>query len=225
MRGICAGKPPARLSLAEAQAQSVETCNHRLWDCDQTPLFSECCRTVKPTDDELINAYAGGTVAAFDALYTRYQQRMYNYCYRALGYDDGLAADLCQEIWMRVIKAAGNYNSNGRFDRWLFSLAHNCLVDRYRANATDSVHTAQDIATQDIAAIDSFVARFEACDNLELALQALPPVQRSALLLHYSEGYSLAEIATLEDTSTETIKSRVRYGINKLRRWMGDDDA
>lgn len=175
---------------------------------------------MKPTDDELIAAYAGGTAAAFDALYARYQQRIYNYCYRAVGFDDSRAADLCQEIWMRMIKAAAIYKGDGRFDRWLFTLAHNCLVDRYRANAPE-----QSLDDEDAPALENFVARFEDCDNLESGLLKLPVVQRSALLLHYSEGYTLAEIATLQDSTTETIKSRVRYGINKLRSWMGDEHA
>jgi len=175
---------------------------------------------LKPTDDELIAAYAGGTADAFDALYARYRLRIYNYCYRSLGYDDNAAADLCQEIWLRMVKSAASYRGNGRFDRWLFSLAHNCLVDRYRQSSKGSTEL-----TGEAVELNDFVARFENCENLESVLQKLPVEQRSALLLHYTEGYSLAEIAKLHDSSTETIKSRMRYGLAKLRSWMGEDDV
>ncbi len=175
---------------------------------------------MKPTDDELIAAYAGGAAEAFDALYTRYKQRVYRYCFRALGFDESAAADATQDIWMRVVRAAHNYASDGRFDRWLFSIAHNCVVDRFRDSKT-----AVAIADDDAMALDNFVARFEECERLERELLKLPVHQRSALLLHYTEGYSLAEIAALEKTTPETIKSRVRYGMNKLRGWMGGQHA
>ena len=183
------------------------------------PAPSSDIALLKPTDDELITAYAGGTANAFDALYARYRQRLYNYCFRSTGFDESSAADLCQEIWMRVVRAANSYQCNGHFDRWLFSLAHNCLVDRFRQ------HNDEQAFADEAVALDDFVARFEDCENLEAALLQLPIAQRSALLLHYTEGYSLAEIATLQETTTETIKSRVRYGISKLRRWMGDEHA
>lgn len=175
---------------------------------------------MKPTDDELIAAYAGGTSDAFDALYARYHRRVYSYCFRATGFEQSAAADLCQEVWMRVIRSASKYRGDNRFDRWLFSIAHNCLIDRFRQN-----DKLQFDNTQEAIALDDFVDRFEDCENLEAALQELPPAQRSALLLHYTEGYSLAEIASLHATTTETVKSRVRYGISKLRRWMGEEHA
>lgn len=174
---------------------------------------------MKPTDDELIAAYAGGIEDAFEALYARYRQRVYRYCYRATGFDESTAADVCQEIWMRVIRAASTYQRKGHFDRWLFSLAHNCLVDRYRLTQDE-----QQLENQDAVALDDFVARFEHCELLEAQLKKLPAAQRSALLLHYTEGYNLAEIAALQSTTAETIKSRVRYGVSKLRSWMRADD-
>lgn len=182
---------------------------------------TSCRPTLKPTDDELIAAYAGGTADAFDALYARYRQRVHNYCFRALGFDNSAAADACQEIWLRVIKAANNYRGDGHFDRWLFSLAHNCLVDRFRQLPAEAIGLDHDEAVD----LHNFVARFEDCENLESVLSNLPFKQRSALLLHYTEGYSLAEIAELQHSSTETVKSRVRYGLSKLRAWMGDEHA
>ncbi|MGB0865940.1 MAG: RNA polymerase sigma factor [Granulosicoccaceae bacterium] len=175
---------------------------------------------MKPTDDELIIAYGGGTAEAFDALYARYSQRVYRYCFRALGFDESVAADVSQEVWMRVVRSAKSYRGKGAFDRWLFSLAHHCIIDRYRKHSPVS-----ELVETDTVALDDFVARFEDCDNLEDALLKLPLAQRSALLLHYTEGYSLAEIANLECTSTETVKSRVRYGLKKLRHWMGGEHA
>lgn len=183
------------------------------------PINNSRLLPLKPTDDELIAAYAGGTADAFDALYARYRERVYSYCFRALSYDESQAADCCQEIWMKVIKAASTYRSNGHFDRWLFGLAHNCLVDRYRQQSKMLLSDSDDEAVS----LENFVHRFEQCDNLQTALQKLPLAQRSALLLHYCEGYSLTEIADLQSISTQTIKSRLRYGLSKVRGWLGED--
>lgn len=168
-------------------------------------------------DDVLLKQYVAGDAAAFDSLYSRYSERVWRYVFRASGFDNNTAADVCQEIWMKVVHSAPRFRASGRFDRWLFAIAHNAIIDRYRK--PDSVE--KDV--EDTPDLTNFVQRFAVTDELEQALNQLGAEQRSALLLHHVEGYTLDEIATLRHTGRETVKSRVRYGMTTLRRLLGGD--
>ncbi len=167
-------------------------------------------------DDTLLARYAAGDAGAFDSLYGRYKDRVWHYAYRSVGFDNAAAADVCQDIWLKVVRHAKRYQPNGLFDRWLFGIAHNTLIDRFRR--TDPVASSSTAEPPDLA---HFVERFAVTDQLEHALRQLSAAQRSALLLHHVEGYTLDEIAQLENPGPETVKSRMRYGIRSLRQLLG----
>ncbi|MEM9605043.1 MAG: sigma-70 family RNA polymerase sigma factor [Pseudomonadota bacterium] len=171
--------------------------------------------TADTPDDALVSQYVSGDTAAFDRLYARYRERVWAYAYRASGFDTHRAADVCQDTWLRVVKGAPGYAARGRFDRWVFGIAHNVIVDHHRRQqpTPSEPDTLPDLA--------DFVHRFEVTDTLEQVLSTLRADQRSALLLHYVEGYTLDEIAALQSSGRETIKSRVRYGLNALRDRLG----
>ncbi|MEM6987151.1 MAG: sigma-70 family RNA polymerase sigma factor [Pseudomonadota bacterium] len=171
------------------------------------------------SDDRLVARYAAGDADAFDSLYARYSDRVWRYAFRSAGFDQAAAADVCQDTWLRVIKGVGDYRASGRFDRWLFGIAHNVLVDRFR-----KADVAQGVSSElEAADLTDFVRRFEVTDNLEHALSTLSAEQRSALLLHYVEGHTLDEIAQLENSGRETVKSRLRYGLKRLRQRLGGE--
>jgi len=83
------------------------------------------------SDDDLMAAFGRDDAGAFDVLYARYREPVYGYLYRNCR-DETVAAELFQDVWLRVIASAGRYKRRGRFRSWLFSLAHNRLVDFYR---------------------------------------------------------------------------------------------
>ncbi len=66
------------------------------------------------------------------------------------------------------------------------------------------------------------MAAHEIASRLRAALAALPAAQREAFLLHQEGGLELAEIATLTGAGVETVKSRIRYALAKLRAELGD---
>ncbi|HIG39802.1 MAG: sigma-70 family RNA polymerase sigma factor [bacterium] len=82
------------------------------------------------SDDQLMQAYARGKTDAFDQLYLRYKQPLYGYLYRNCHRTE--VDELFQEIWLRVIASQSRYKGNNKFRAWIFTLAHNCLVDHYR---------------------------------------------------------------------------------------------
>lgn len=82
-------------------------------------------------DEELMLAYRDGNAGAFETLYTRHRGRLYRFVLRSVK-ARGMAEELFQEVWMRVIEARSRYTPQARFTTWLYTIAHNLLTDRLR---------------------------------------------------------------------------------------------
>jgi RNA polymerase sigma-70 factor (ECF subfamily) len=171
-------------------------------------------------DEELMLAYGGGDAAAFDTLYRRHRGPLYRFVVRSIK-SRALAEELFQEIWMRVIEARASYAPKARFKTWLYTIAHNRMVDHWRRAGLSLVSLEEhdvpggaDPARQ--AQARQALARFAA------ALQALPPAQREVFLLYEDAGLGLAEIAAATGANEEAVKSRLRYAMAKLKAAAGD---
>ena len=177
-------------------------------------------------------AYAAGDVAAFDALYARHKGGVYRYLLRQCR-QSGVADELFQDVWMNLIRVRSSYAPIAKFTTWLYRLAHNRLIDHYRASGHLTLVSADDEAHEDaIAALPGArsddprvrAENRELGERLRAAVAALPPAQRQAFLLQQEGGLSLAEIAAVTGVGTETVKSRLRYALAKLRGDLVDLD-
>jgi RNA polymerase sigma-70 factor (ECF subfamily) len=88
------------------------------------------------SDEDLMLAYAAGDAAAFDAIYARHKGGVYRYLLRQCR-DVGIAEQLFQDVWMNLIRVRTTYQPSAKFNTWLYTLAHNRLVD-YTAPADAS---------------------------------------------------------------------------------------
>jgi RNA polymerase sigma-70 factor (ECF subfamily) len=181
-------------------------------------------------DEDLMLAYAAGDAAAFDALYARHKGGVYRYLLRHCGHA-GVADELFQDAWMSVIRARSSYVPSATFATWLYRIAHNRLIDHWRATGRVELVTAGPNDDDDpLDAIpgassdepEARVAAHELSTRLRGALAALPATQREAFLLHQEGGLELSEIAVLTGAGVETVKSRIRYALAKLRATLGD---
>jgi RNA polymerase sigma-70 factor, ECF subfamily len=194
------------------------------------PAFADADRSASG-DETLMLAYAAGDAAAFDALYARHRGGVYRYLLRHCG-NAGTADELFQDVWMNAIRARASYQPTAKFATWIYRIAHNRLVDHWRATGPVEL-VAADADDEDDDPLDAIpgprgdepevrAGAREIGVRLKAALATLPAAQREAFLLHQEGGLELAEIAALTGTGVETVKSRIRYALGKLRAELGD---
>ena len=183
-----------------------------------------------PGDEDLMLAYAAGDAAAFEALYARHKGGVYRYLVRHCG-NAGTADELFQDVWMNVIRVRASYAPTAKFTTWLYRIAHNRLIDHWRATGrVELVSAGVDDDDDPLDAIpgprndepDVRAGAREIGARIKQALAALPAAQREAFLLHQEGGLELSEIAELTGAGIETVKSRIRYAQAKLRVELGD---
>ncbi|MDJ0739447.1 MAG: sigma-70 family RNA polymerase sigma factor [Gammaproteobacteria bacterium] len=170
------------------------------------------------SDEQLMARYCDGDGAAFDALYRRHRGPVFRYVQR-LATADMDAEALYQDVWMRVIEARRQWRRDRRFKPWLYRIAHNLVVDALRRERHVGHVDADSVATLPSTAHDLDIAQLlrDCVERLLALLGRLPEAQRSAFLLQQEAGLSLAQIGDVTGVARETVKSRLRYALRRLR--------
>ena len=174
--------------------------------------------------------YADGDVSAFELLYQRNKGGVFRYLLR---HGAGNASEeLAQDVWASVIRVRATYQATAKFTTYLYRLAHNRLIDFYRAEgraewvSRDADDDTEDIVTAQPAARtlqpEVLVESGNIAARMRAAISSLPPAQREAFLMQQEGGMSVADIAEASGVPEETAKSRLRYAINKLRAQLED---
>jgi RNA polymerase sigma factor (sigma-70 family) len=181
-------------------------------------------------DESLMLRYASGDLAAFDTLYERHELGVWRFVFRSVRVQ-AVADDLLQDVWFAVARQALSYRPTARFKTWLFTLAHNRLVDYFRTAKNHISLDAQDddddagrmldtlIANSGFGPLRQLQSRQQAI-ALITAIENLPAVQREAFLLQAEAEMTVEEIASATGVSFETTKSRLRYARNSLREQL-----
>ena len=168
------------------------------------------------SDEKLMQRYAKGDAKAFDQLYARHRAPLYRYFIRQVN-DPATANDLYQGAWEKIIKARNKYRPASPFKVWMYRIAHNHLIDHYRrVRPTDPVEP--DTLSDRQSDVTEAVIESEQKDMLRAGISALPMEQRNTLLLQLESGLKMTEIAKVTGVGRETVKSRLRYAVNTLKR-------
>lgn len=173
----------------------------------------------KPDDGALMLRYRDGDAAAFEMLYRRHKDSVYRYLLRLSGHRDA-ADDVFQDVWGKIIRARGRYRPTARFTTFLYRVAHNCFIDHVRRNKryAQAIEFVPDRHPDPGETPDILAERALAKRRLDAALAALPDEQRDVFLLRTEAGLDLEQIAKITETKRETVKSRLRYAMHKLRK-------
>jgi RNA polymerase sigma-70 factor (ECF subfamily) len=185
------------------------------------------------TDESLMERFGRGEAAAFELLYRRHELKVFRYLQRNVK-SEATANDLMQEVWFAVVRGAASYQPTAKFTTWVFTIAHNRMVDMIRANhRLQSLDAGDDTGSEGSSLVDRLavdgklepLAQVQSQDEAAALLSAvarLPAEQRSAFLLQAEGDLSVEEIAEATDSNFETVKSRLRYARAKLRQLLWD---
>jgi len=180
------------------------------------------------SDERLMLRYQAGEERAFEVLLGRHRAPVHHFLVRFVG-DRARAEDLLQETWLKVVSAAPRWERKARFTTWLYAIARNVAVDEARRavhRKADSLDGPEDPGGRPRleAVADPGAAPDRAAESallrprLEAALRALPDEQREVFVLREYAGLPFAEIAQVTGTPENTVKSRMRYALEALRR-------
>ena len=191
--------------------------------------------SIDSDDQHLMATYCEGNADAFKHLYDKYEQAIYRFLFNGC-HNEAHAREMFQDIWLRVVKSRDTYNNEAPFKAWLFTVARNRLIDYYRQQSCcppehrdHGVYEGEHVDGKDIhphafavAALtpEQLASVTEQNDTLKNALQTLPLAQREAVMLKHIAGMNLDEIATIQGEGRQTVKSRLRYAMIKLRQHL-----
>jgi RNA polymerase sigma-70 factor (ECF subfamily) len=170
-----------------------------------------------------------GDSEALESVMARYQHRLYRYLLR-LSREPALAEDLFQQTWMRVAEKIRRYDPQRSFEAWLFSVARNLTIDylrRYRPESLDEPAGGEEggesrqtrLVASGPSALDRILDQ-ERAARVTGALAEMPVIYREVLSLRFEEEMKLEEIAEVLETPISTVKTRLRRGLEAMRRKM-----
>lgn len=160
-----------------------------------------------------------GEPAAWNALFRRYQLPLYVFVFEMLG-DEQAALDAVQESFIAAARHIGSLRDDKKFGSWLFGIAHQKVVQHWRKRREDLFDDIPETPNEFEDSPNELLIRHEQETEFMNLINQLPPPQRSVLLLHFLEDFSLEEIARITETQLGTIKSRLHYAKKSLRKLM-----
>lgn len=181
------------------------------------------------SDETLMIRYQRGDRTAFGILVKRYERPLYTFASRYLGRSE-LARDVTQESFLRVVKRSQEFRHEARFSTWIFAIVRNLCIDEIRKskhrkhlsldeNRDGAPNLSETTASNDTQGDpEKQTLGLELGRELKEALGALPEDQLEVFLLRELAGLPFAEIAEISGVSENTIKSRMRYALEKLQK-------
>jgi RNA polymerase sigma-70 factor (ECF subfamily) len=172
------------------------------------------------TDEALMAAYQKGDLAAFSDLVARHEKPLWNFVRRFVR-DAATAEDLLQEVFVRVIDNAGEWRPTAKVATWMYAIARNLCTDQARRASVRKTTPLGELAApgggSEAAAMDRQTAA-----RIDEAVAGLPVEQREVFLMREVMDLPFAEIAIAVGASEPTVKSRMRYALERLREALDD---
>ena len=183
------------------------------------------------TDAELIKAYKKGDTQALEKIMEKYKTPIYSYLLKMVGNRDS-ANDLFQEIFLKFIKNIQSYNEEKKFANWIYTVAHNTVMDSFRKNKNryiesldqskgeDFKSVAETIASKDLSP-ENILIKTEISGKIEKAFEILSDEQKEVFIMRHYWGLSFKEIAEILKVPIGTALARMSRALGKLKVELG----
>jgi RNA polymerase sigma-70 factor, ECF subfamily len=190
------------------------------------------------TDETLMTRYQRGDLGAFAVLVERHKTPLFNFVLRQLKAPPA-AEDLTQEVFLRIIESAGSFKHEAKFTTWAYTIARNLCIDHLR-KASYRRHPSLDqqgggdeagegpTLGEQVADLHprASTERGAISNQIQVkvvaAVEALPNEQREVFLLRHVANLAFQEIAEITGTPENTVKSRMRYALERLQEALTD---
>jgi RNA polymerase sigma-70 factor (ECF subfamily) len=190
--------------------------------------------TKEHSDEELLRRFNEGDADAFAELVRRYERPLYNFILRSVRRRER-ADELLQDVFMKVVQRSSDFKGQSKLSTWLYTIARNLCIDHSRkmvfrrhqsldaprAGGEDGPtlleRTAAEGAEPDRAAVMEDLKR-----RIAEAVEELPEEQREVFLMRHVQGMRFKDIADVIGVPENTVKSRMRYALERLQRALAD---
>jgi RNA polymerase sigma-70 factor (ECF subfamily) len=184
------------------------------------------------SDEELLLTYRDGDATAFKTLFQRYRGPLFNFLLRRVR-DRSRAEELYQDIWTKVIERCEEFRGDSKFSTWLYTIARNRCIDHSRrmkfrsyssldAPQRDSDQPPVERVANPGPSTEQLAAGATLKERIAHAVEELPEDQKEVFLLRQLQGLGFKEIAEVVEVPVNTVKSRMRYALERLQHQLED---
>jgi RNA polymerase sigma-70 factor, ECF subfamily len=216
--------------------QAIPRGNESPYDAREVKTLSSAARA-EVTDEVLMTRYQRGDLGAFATIVERHKTPLFNFMLRQIKAPPA-AQDLVQEVFLRIIESAGSFKHEAKFTTWAYTIARNLCIDHirkasYRRHASldqqgggeegDGAALGEQVADlHPRASTERGAIANEIKAKVASAVEALPSEQREVFLLRHIANLAFQEIADITQTPENTVKSRMRYALERLQEALTD---
>ena len=167
------------------------------------------------SDQQLMQAVAGGDLDAFNELVLRYQGLAWKTAYRFLG-DAMEAEDIAQEAFLKLLAAAPRYRPQAAFRTYFYQILTHLCIDRTRKRHPVSMDQAPETVDLSPGPAEKLIEK-ERSAQVRAALDTLPANQKAAMILRHYEGLSYAEIARILGLTSKAVERLISRAMTSLQ--------
>lgn len=189
----------------------------------------------QPTDEELLERFRAGDRRAFDTLMKRHEVGLFNFILRSVR-DRATAEELLQDTWIRVLAGIKDFQRASKFSTWVYTVARNLCIDQARKavlrrhpsldqssrSSTEDGPTLGEVVPDRGPRADRSAISKELQSKLVQAIQELPEDQREVFMLREYGSLAFKEIADIVGAPENTVKSRMRYALERLQSALAE---
>ncbi|MFO0728379.1 MAG: RNA polymerase sigma factor [Myxococcota bacterium] len=183
-------------------------------------------------DAERMGRFKKGDAKAFEELLNRHKKGVYNFCLKMLG-ERSQAEDAMQEVFLRIVRSAKDWERQAKFTTWLYTIARNHCIDAlrkagYRKTASldhalkegeeEGLPLSERVADEEGIAPDRGAQSARMRAILAGAIADLPTEQREVFVMREHAGMAFKDISAIVGVPENTVKSRMRYALEHLRQ-------
>lgn len=180
-------------------------------------------------ETQLLEMARAGSLPAFEELVSLYEKKVYNYCFRMTNNKED-AEDLTQEVFIKVFKSLQSFKGNSQLSTWIYRIAHNICIDKFRKSKVTLVSLSpskekeddreMDLPSPEPSPEDKLLTK-EHRELVQSCINGLKPEYRSVIVLRDIQHYSYEEIADILNVPLGTVKSHISRARLALREAAG----